>query len=134
MVPAAAQAETMAEAEASMDEDDADEQTLSYEVDDLDTLAEIEVFLEFGYLEQAAIALRSYVDGSSINAPSQLKRLSELYLSLRWIDDYSDMLERLHERSMLDRQQLTDAGFSACRKTRKTCRCGYWQKAGWAWA
>lgn len=112
MVQAAApEAETMAEAEASMDEDDADEQTLSYEVDDLDTLAEIEVFLEFGYLEQAAIALRSYVDGSSINAPSQLKRLSELYLTLRWIDDYSDMLERLHERSMLDRQQLTDAVF-----------------------
>jgi hypothetical protein len=49
-------------------EDDA--RPLSYEVDDLDTLAEIEVFLEFGYLEQAAIALRSYVDGSSINAPA----------------------------------------------------------------
>jgi hypothetical protein len=103
--------EPAADASLEEDADDADEQTLSYEVDDLDALAEIEVFLEFGYLEQAAIALRSYVDGSSIHAPSQLKRLSELYLTLRWIDDYSDMLERLHDRSLLDRQQLTDAVF-----------------------
>ena len=100
-------AETPTEAEA---EDDS-EQTLSYAVDDMDILAEVEVFLQFGYLEQAALALRSYVDGSSVHAPSQLKRLSEFYLSLRWIDDYSDMLERLHERSLLDRQQLTDAVF-----------------------
>lgn len=102
-------AETVAAPEA--DNEDDSEQTLSYAVDDLDILAEVEVFLQFGYLEQAALALRSYVDGSSVNAPSQLKRLSELYLSLHWIDDYSDMLERLHEHSLLDRQQLTDAVF-----------------------
>jgi hypothetical protein len=52
------------------------------------------------------------VDGQLDQCTGQLKRLSELYLQLRWIDDYSDMLERLHERSLLDRQQLTDAVFA----------------------
>ncbi|RQO72925.1 hypothetical protein DBR44_08275 [Aquitalea sp. FJL05] len=92
--------------------EDSEDQTLSYEVDDLDALAEIEVFLEFGYLEQAALALRTYVDGPSSNAPAHVRRLAELYLQLDWIDDYSDMLERLHERSLLDRQQLTEAVFA----------------------
>jgi hypothetical protein len=92
--------------------EDSEDQTLSYEVDDLDALAEIEVFLEFGYLEQAALALRTYVDGPSSNAPAHIRRLAELYLQLHWIDDYSDMLERLHERSLLDRQQLTEAVFA----------------------
>lgn len=92
--------------------EDSEDQTLSYEVDDLDALAEIDVFLEFGYLEQAALALRTYVDGPSSNAPAHIRRLAELYLQLHWIDDYSDMLERLHERSLLDRQQLTEAVFT----------------------
>ncbi|MBV8679958.1 MAG: hypothetical protein JO338_05845 [Aquitalea sp.] len=86
-----------------------DHEIMSYEVDDLDALAEIDVFMEFGYLEQAALALRTYVDGPSSNAPGQLGRLAELYLQLRWIDDYSDILERQYEHSLLDRQQLHTA-------------------------
>jgi len=83
-----------------------------YEVGDLDVLAEIDVFLEFGYLEQAALALRNYVDSPSCKSPGQLHRLAGLYLQLHWLEDYADTLERLHELSLLDRQQLAKAIFS----------------------
>lgn len=65
------------------------------EVTEVDPLAEVAVYIEFGYLEQAAQTLRWYVDGSGSNNPGALRKLLQVYHRMGRIDDYADILERL---------------------------------------
>ncbi|MTD32384.1 hypothetical protein [Paludibacterium denitrificans] len=53
-----------------------DDESLSYKVDDVDALTEVDVFIQFGYLDQAASALRWYVDSIAPHSGRELKRLA----------------------------------------------------------
>jgi tetratricopeptide (TPR) repeat protein len=65
------------------------------EVREVDPLAEVEIYLQFGYLERAADTLRSYADSVGQSDREGLRRLLELYRRLGRIDDYAEILERL---------------------------------------
>ncbi|WP_293760102.1 hypothetical protein [uncultured Aquitalea sp.] len=105
-------------AEAPAPEMAADEESLSYEVDDVDVMTEIDVFIQFGYLEQAARSLRQHVDHSARHSSAQLGRLASLYLQLDDIDNYAEIVERLHDYSLLTREQLQDAVLEGLRVDR----------------
>lgn len=83
-----------------------DDESLSYKVDDVDALTEVDVFIQFGYLDQAASALRWYVDSIAPHSGRELKRLAGLYLQLGQLDDYAEILERLHDLALLNRDEL----------------------------
>lgn len=97
------------------DAPDSDE-ALGYEVAAVDALTEVDVFINFGYLENAAIALRHYIDQYAPHSGQQLRRLGELYLQLGQIHDYSDTLERRHDLALLDREQLESAVLDGLRQ------------------
>ncbi len=63
------------------------------EVAEADPLAEAAVYLEFGYLDQAAKSLRTYVEGSGKDNLEVLRKLLQIYLQLKQIDDYAEILE-----------------------------------------
>jgi tetratricopeptide (TPR) repeat protein len=65
------------------------------EVMDVDPMAEVAVYMEFGYFEQAAQTLRWYVDGGGRGNLDALRKLLQIYHRLSRIDDYADILERL---------------------------------------
>lgn len=67
----------------------------SIEVAEADPLAEAAVYLEFGYLDHAAQALRGYVDGVGGENRDVLRKLLQIYLQLGRVDDYADVLELL---------------------------------------
>ena len=55
-------------------------------------LAEVEVYLEFGYKDQAAQALRDYLEQTPDAAPEQHQALLELYLELDELNAFSETL------------------------------------------
>lgn len=65
----------------------------SIEVADADPLSEAAVYLEFGYFDHAAQSLRSYVEGQGKSNLDVLRKLLQIYLQLKRIDDYADILE-----------------------------------------
>lgn len=91
-------------------------ETLNYEVDAVDALTEVEVFVEFGQLENAAQALRAYVEQYASHSRKHLQRLAELYLQLGQIHDYADTLASLHDQALLDRAQLEEAVLQGLRQ------------------
>jgi tetratricopeptide (TPR) repeat protein len=71
----------------------------SIEVVDADPLAEAAVYLEFGYVDHAALVLRQYVSGVGSSDRNVMRRLLLLYKQLGRIDDYAEVLELLCEVS-----------------------------------
>jgi tetratricopeptide (TPR) repeat protein len=65
----------------------------SKEVADDDSLSEAAVYLEFGYFDQAAKSLRNYVEKQGKSNLDVLRKLLQIYLQLKRIDDYADILE-----------------------------------------
>lgn len=55
-------------------------------------LAEVEVYLEFGYKDQAAQALRDYLEQTPDAAPEQHQALLELYLELDELNAFSETM------------------------------------------
>ncbi|WP_374421142.1 FimV family protein [Chromobacterium sp.] len=80
-----------------------------YQVDEVDLLTEVDIFIEFGYLGQAAQALRHYVDRLAPHSAKHLQRLTGLYLQTGALDDYGAMLERQHDLALIGREQLEQA-------------------------
>ncbi|OHX18501.1 hypothetical protein BI343_07150 [Chromobacterium amazonense] len=87
-----------------------------YEVGAVDALTEVEVFMQFGQLENAAQALRGYVEHYAGHSRRHLQRLAELYLQLGHIHDYAETLRSLHDQALLDRAQLEDAVLQGLRR------------------
>lgn len=69
-------------------------------------LAEVEVYLEFGYKDQAAQALHDYLKQTSDAEPAQYIALLELYLELDNLNDFSEVLESEYQHGVLARSSL----------------------------
>lgn len=65
------------------------------EVNEVDPLAEVSIYLEYGYYERAAETLRWFVEEAGQADLPVLRKLLEIYLQLGQMDDYADILERL---------------------------------------
>ncbi|AXT47045.1 MULTISPECIES: type IV pilus assembly protein FimV [Chromobacterium] len=106
---------------------------LPYQVDELDSLAEVDIFIEFGYLGQAAQALRHYVDRLAPHSGKQLQRLAGLYLQTGALDDYALMLERQHDLALIGREALEQAVEAGLRVERNhlSLRVLAEQRLGW---
>ncbi|MCS3803631.1 tetratricopeptide (TPR) repeat protein [Chromobacterium alkanivorans] len=115
------------------DPSDAGDAEQPYQVDELDSLAEVDIFIEFGYLEQAAQALRHYVDRLAPHSAKQLQRLAGLYLQTGALDDYAAMLERQHDLALIGREALEQAVEAGLRAERNhlALRVLAEQRLGW---
>jgi len=78
------------------------------EVAEADPLAEAAVYLEFGYLDHAAQSLRNYVEGPGQGNLEVLRKLLQIYLQLKQIDDYAEILEYM-DRAGEDHAYLQEA-------------------------
>lgn len=118
---------------AEPDPTDAGDAEQPYQVDELDSLAEVDIFIEFGYLEQAAQALRHYVDRQAPHSSKQLLRLAGLYLKTGALDDYAAMLERQHDLALIGREALEQAVEAGLRVERNqlALRVLAEQRLGW---
>lgn len=65
------------------------------EVSEADLLSEVAIYLEYGYLDRAAVTLRYFVNEMGSSDPKVLRQLLEVYLHLGQIDAYADVLDRL---------------------------------------
>lgn len=78
------------------------------EVADADPLAEAAVYLEFGYLDHAAQSLRNHVEGPGKGNLEILRKLLQIYLQIKRIDDYAEILEHM-QLAGEDRAYLQEA-------------------------
>ncbi len=67
----------------------------SIEVREVDPLSEANIYLEFGYFEQAAESLRWYLNETGNADRQAMRKLLDIYLQLNRIDDFAEILERL---------------------------------------
>ena len=67
----------------------------SIAVSEADPLEEAHIFLQYGYFDRAAELLRWFADNSEGTDPDILRLLMDVYLRLKQIDDYAEILERL---------------------------------------
>lgn len=66
------------------------------QIEEVSILDEVEIYLSYGHLEQAATTLRWCVDHHP-GDQEQARRLLEIYLALADVDRYAEILERLCE-------------------------------------
>lgn len=69
------------------------------EIAEVDLLDEVEIYLSYGHLEQAAMSLRWYVD-HHLEDTANIRRLLDLYLEIPDIEHYAELLGGLCERGM----------------------------------
>lgn len=72
---------------------DSDPSSGSADVCEVDPLEEVEIYISYGHLEQAATTLRWYVEHHSQDIDN-LKRLLDLYLEIPDLDGYAEIQER----------------------------------------
>ncbi len=85
------------------------------EIDEVSILDEIDIYLAYGHLEQAATTLRWYVDHHPEDSV-QAGRLLDLYLELLDIDHLTELLERALENCSLSRDQAVTLALAGLEK------------------
>lgn len=74
-----------------------DPSVATIEVSEVDPLSEANIYLEFGYLDQAADSLRWYLEETGDTDRQAMRKLLDIYLQRNRIDDFAEVLERLGE-------------------------------------
>ncbi|MCK9189850.1 hypothetical protein [Acidithiobacillus sp.] len=70
--------------------------TASVQVDETSILDEVEIYLSYGHLEQAATSLNWYVDHNPDDI-QQMRRLLSIYREIPDIDHFAELLEKLND-------------------------------------
>ncbi|MEW5792000.1 MAG: hypothetical protein ACOY4L_04525 [Pseudomonadota bacterium] len=83
-----------ADPSAAGDSTDSSLPVTSAEVYEVDPLEEVEVYLAYGHLKQAAATLRWYVEHHTVDL-AILQRLQDIYLDIPDLDGYAEIQERL---------------------------------------
>lgn len=81
---------------------------LDISVCDADVLSEVDVYLQFGYLAQAAERLQHYLQQYP-DADRERARLLDVYLRLQAIDAFAQVLQQLASRGRLTEAELAEA-------------------------
>ncbi|MEW6612172.1 MAG: type IV pilus assembly protein FimV [Pseudomonadota bacterium] len=92
--PAAAAPAAAADPSAAGESADSSLPVTSAEVYEVDPLEEVEVYLAYGHLEQAAATLRWHVEHHAVDL-AMLQRLQDIYLDIPDLDGYAEIQERL---------------------------------------
>ncbi|MDD5002695.1 MAG: hypothetical protein PHS70_01040, partial [Acidithiobacillus sp.] len=77
------------------------------QVDEISILDEVDIYLSYGHLEQAATSLSWYVDHNPDNA-QQTRRLLAIYREIPDIDHFAELLERLTESHTIPDAEARD--------------------------
>ena len=85
------------------------------EIDEVGILDEIDIYLSYGHLEQAATTLRWYVDHHPADS-AQAGHLLDLYLEMQDIDHLSELLEQMLENHGLSRDQAASLALAGLEK------------------
>ena len=77
------------------------------QVDEISILDEVDIYLSYGHLEQAATSLRWYVDHNPDNA-QQTRRLLAIYREIPDVDHFAELLEQLTESHSISDAEARD--------------------------
>jgi tetratricopeptide (TPR) repeat protein len=77
------------------------------QVNEISILDEVEIYLSYGHLEQAATSLRWYVDHNPDNI-QQMRRLLSIYREISDIDHFAELLEKLNDSGAIPGAEAQD--------------------------
>ena len=81
--------------------------TSSMQVNETSILDEVEIYLSYGHLEQAATSLSWYVDHNPDNI-QQMRRLLSIYREIPDIDHFAELLEKLNDSRAIPGAEAQD--------------------------
>ena len=83
------------------------ETTSSIQVNETSILDEVEIYLSYGHLEQAATSLSWYVDHNPDDI-QQMRRLLSIYREIPDIDHFAELLEKLNDSRAIPGAEVQD--------------------------